>query len=158
MLDRVYGSDTSTAQIELAQSPSRHIPELIAILERENKKKPRRFAAGVAVTYAIIIAISIPLHMTGIVGSVWMLAVAGGAGFAPTALQKRAARWLSEVNDLRAVGPLAESLDKQDSGTKKLAINALIRLLPSMQHSDYGLITDNQRKLLYAGLASGGEK
>ncbi len=161
LLDRLYSEDR-TARNETKREVLNGLPvdvaELISILERENRKKKVRFIVGFILSYLPIVVLANLIHMGAMAGSFSMVAVAGGAAFAPTKLQKWAARQLAEMEDIRAVGPLAEALDKQDNGTKRVATNALIRLLPMMKYSDRDLITDKQRKLLYAAFGSGGEQ
>lgn len=159
VLDRLYCDDRSSrleAQREVLNGRTVDTSELIAILERENKKKKARFIVGFILGYLPIVVLANLIHMGAMAGSFSMAGIAAGAWFAPTRLQKFAARKLAETEDVRTVGPLAEALDKQDAGTKRVATDALIRLLPKMKYSDRDLINDRQRKFLYAGFGDRG--
>src|SRR5437588_3280910 len=84
ILDRVYSKDRlirAEAQAELSQGRVQDIETLIAVLERENKKKPVRFAIGVVLAYIPIIVLSILAHTSGMAGSMTMVAMGAGAAF-----------------------------------------------------------------------------
>jgi HEAT repeat protein len=75
-------------------------------------------------------------------------------------LQIQAARLLSQIDDVRAVGPLADALESRDlwvvSSTRTLAAEALIRLLPHVTANDEALLNSSQRECLYRALDHAG--
>ncbi len=72
--------------------------------------------------------------------------------FSLSSKQTEAARALSETNDLRAVGPLAEALDWPDASIQFVAATGLVRLLPTLNASDGNLLNAKQRASLYGML------
>jgi hypothetical protein len=58
-------------------------------------------------------------------------------------------RRLARYDDVRAIGPLAESLEWPDESVKATARTALTRLLPQLRVSDAGLLNAKQRGCLY---------
>jgi hypothetical protein len=135
---------------------SEHIAELLATVERENRKKSWRFGVAVVLIMAAMFGVYLILKWTWprmpkfpSFGYLYYLAAAGlAAYFAPTRLQKRATRELAECDDVRAVGPLAEALDKQDGATRGIAMKALQRLLPRLKESDADMLSERQLECL----------
>jgi hypothetical protein len=76
-----------------------------------------------------------------------------------TRIQREAAQALAGIEDLRAVGPLAEALEYRSPGSQPtiypVITGALRRLLPRMQASDAHLLTEPQRSCLYRALLKG---
>jgi hypothetical protein len=70
--------------------------------------------------------------------------------------QVEATHLLANIQDMRAVGPLAEALEFRDmvtySGTFDTATIALIKLLPRLQAGDANLLNERQRTCLYRAL------
>jgi hypothetical protein len=75
-------------------------------------------------------------------------------------LQIQASRILAGMEDVRAVGPLADALESRDlwmvSGTRALASSALVRLLPRLSEDDGNLLNSRQRQCLYRALDHAG--
>lgn len=75
-------------------------------------------------------------------------------------LQIQAARLLTQIDDVRAVGPLADALESRDlwvvSSTRALAAEALVRLLPQLTAADGELLNQAQRRSLYHSLEHAG--
>jgi len=72
-----------------------------------------------------------------------------------TRVQVDAAQVLAMLDDMRAVGPLAEALEYQEwqlPRARSAAAEALIRLLPRLQPKDAGLLDAHQRACLYRAL------
>jgi hypothetical protein len=132
--------------------------ELLAIVQRENKKKGWRFIVAIGLILGLFIAghyavkLLLPRFPKPIFGLYYLAAAGLAAYFAPTRLQKRATKALAHCDDVRAVGPLAEALDKQDNATRDLAISALERLLPRVQAADADFLTDHQLDCLHKAL------
>src|SRR5207244_4376068 len=67
--------------------------------------------------------------------------------------QVEAAQILASLDDVRAIGPLAEALEFVDlwqlSGTDWIAAEALCRLLPQVKSEDAALLNERQRACLY---------
>ncbi len=75
-----------------------------------------------------------------------------GTAVGSSSTYKTAASELSAIEDLRAVGPLAESLDIEATAVRAQVEEALIRLLPRLQASDAGLLNREQRVCLNKAL------
>ena len=75
-----------------------------------------------------------------------------GGVAAASKTHKKAASELTAIDDLRAVGPLAESLAIEDKRVRAQVQAALIRLLPRLQSSDAALLTPNSRASLNRAL------
>ena len=169
LVRRVYeGSpdEKRAAEALLLDGRPERTDALIAVVQRENKKKPARFgwfvAGFVALTIAIFILLTVTLtdrpNIGGFGYPIWMAAAALAATFAPTKLQKRAARALSESDDIRAVPLLIEALDKQDGATRAAAVKALTRLLPQLHASHDDSLTDAHLNILLAQMAKADDK
>jgi hypothetical protein len=134
---------------------------LIATARQENAKKPLRFAVALGVIMATMIVVSsvismlLHVQLTGVVSGFIVAALGGAAAYAPTPLQKRVMQALSEIDDVRAVGPLIEALDRQDASTARAAAGALIRLLPRLRPGDANALSDRQRAILNEALVGG---
>ena len=90
---------------------------------------------------------------------VWAAISALGAGlatqlyrFALRPQQVRLAAKLGSVDNVEAVGPLAEMVAWPDERIRSMAIAALTRLLPRMRSSDTQLLSPVQRSILYSCL------
>jgi hypothetical protein len=141
------------AEAELFAHPEEHIIELLEVLKRENKRKPRRFWTAFIGVMVLQIVLNVLLtalwhDIPSLTGAFAGLAVAIGAGFAPTKLQRETAQALAELDDLRAIGPLTGALDRQDKATIGDARKALIRLLPRLKEKDFDLLDAQQRTTL----------
>ena len=78
----------------------------------------------------------------------FIILIASMGGAAMSQSYKAAAGKLAQVNDVRAVGMLAEALGSGDRDLTAVARKALRRLLPQMQFSDAPLLTAEQRDIL----------
>lgn len=157
VLDRVYSKDPSVrsmVQREMSAAPFNYIDALIAIFERERRQKRRRLLPLSAFYYGLMIAILLFTRIGWDPVSPFGLAVLLAALSLTTERQKQAARWLSEVDDVRAVGPLLDVFDKEDFTSKPYARSALTRLLPKLKSSDRALLTDEQRASLFRTLGA----
>jgi hypothetical protein len=130
----------------------------LAEVEAESAKSPgMRFGFllaswGVIVPYLLyqvvnqIVAGNLPLTLL-------FAALAGGASqahrFALTPQQMKLASKLGSVDNLEAVGPLAEMTAWPDARLRSMAIAALTRLLPRLKSSDTQLLSVVQRTILY---------
>ena len=130
---------------------------LLEVLKRENKAKTRRFVVFAVGFTAAFIGLMVLLdaslsgdgpNIGGFGYPMWMAAAGIAAYFAPTRLQKQAAKALSGSNDIRAVPPLIEALDKQDSATRNEAVRALKGLLPLLRANHEDMLTDHQLNIL----------
>lgn len=133
---------------------------LLQVLERENRKKSRRFAQFLTLFSIAGLIVSVAfdeffhIKIGGMFGGLWMGLAGLAAYYAPTSLQKAAAAKVADSDDIRAVGPLVEALDKQDGATKKAAAKALTRLLPRLKYSD-DLLDRRQLGYLREGFRKG---
>ncbi len=154
------------AEFALLDGKPERTDALITVVQRENKKKPARFgwfAAGFLVVTLLIFLLFTTLvsgkaNIGGFGYPMWMAAAALAATFAPTGLQKRAARALSETDDIRAVPLLIETLDKQDSATRSSAVKALTRLLPQLRANHDDMLTDAHLNTLKEQMAKAEDK
>lgn len=76
-----------------------------------------------------------------------LITLFGGAA-AVSQSQKRGVSVLAQFDDVRAVGPLVDSLKYQDRTVTKTAEAALTRVLPKLRASDAEMLNDNQRDAL----------
>ncbi len=105
-------------------------------------------------------AFGLPLAFsdTNIQAGGMLLLMASGLFMIYSAARTRGiANKLSNTEDLRVVGPLAEGLELRDSYSQLTAVDALTRLLPRLQGSDTSLLNDAQRACLYRRLYSIGQ-
>jgi hypothetical protein len=85
--------------------------------------------------------------------SLWIFFILGGAStVALSQKHKEATTRLAELDDIRAVGPLAEALEFEDDQIRTIVVNALARLLPRLKASDAPLLNSEQRACLYRAL------
>lgn len=148
------------AEQALAKAGPAAAEALLAALARENAKKPKRFVWGAAIGALHCIVIATILGVLGAnpgsFGYMYvMICAACGSALAPTRLQRALARRVAALDDLRAVGPLCEALDRQDAATKKIALGELPRLLLRLRASDRALLNAEQHKALCKAMAEG---
>src|SRR5262245_54575128 len=135
--DRARRARAEEALRELAASG---VEPLLAVMEegkRLRKRHVRRIlwiAGSLLLLYCLLIVLTVwlwPGGSTGFFGG-WgsfigpMAGALAGAGF----MHNRVARLLAEQDDVRAVPPLLEALGSGDRETKRIAGQALSRLLP----------------------------
>ncbi len=125
--------------------------------EARKRRKIRRFLIAVFIAFVVcrfIHAITSPGLFSWFewVSQTLMGTLAIIGLFAMSEVQKRATKKLAMLDDVRAVGPLMEALGYIDSEVRKVAIEALLRLLPRMQASDAHFLNDVQRNCMYRAL------
>jgi len=142
------GADTAAVEAEAA--------ELIETLEHESRRKTLRFWVLVAVLVVVQVCVvtivqQISFHLEGgaFTYLYYLVAAALAAHFAPTARQKRAARSLAACDDPRAAGPLCLALTRQDGPTRRLAADAVARLLPRLAATPRPVLTEDQLGALH---------
>ncbi len=150
------------SRLALRRQGAAAVGPLVALLkaeaERRRRYRPLRF--GFYTTYILLFLAwiqyftspvnwaLIPVFILLLCGIAWQQAASPA--------QIEAAQLLAEIDDIRAVGPLAEALEFRDlarfSGTSRAAARALARLLPRLQAGDAGLVNEAQRACLYRAL------
>jgi hypothetical protein len=126
--------------------------------EDEPKKQPgMRFAFLLAV-WAIIVPFGLYQTISAFQRGDWFAVLAAGVFTAFTTQahrltltpqQTRVAARLASIDDVQAVGYLAEMTTWPDDRIKAMALSALTRLLPRMKSTDTHLLSASQRTLLY---------
>lgn len=134
--------------------------KLMATVQTEARKfrKSQAMTRSVAICFGILMGLMLLLFVThGLMRGKWdwdmltsMTGMTGVIGIAAASSKtlKTAASELSTIEDLRAVGPLAESLQIEEKTVRTQVESALIRLLPRLQASDAYLLNTEQRACL----------
>jgi hypothetical protein len=149
-------AERDAAENKIRQLGSAAVQDLLSILVRERaaRSRKRKLWGAVIICYVVLLLASAILSrnfsMLGSVGSMTGLIV---ALFAATQTQRNVARLLTEIEDLRVVGALAEALEFQDQKVGELAESSLISLLPRLKASDAGLLDAQQRNCLHRALS-----
>lgn len=140
------------------------LDELLVELERQAKihRNSRRFGQVMTwVMFSLGMLLAVKFVVGGLHTGHWSSAsdwsffssFAGLAGMgAVTKQYKNSAQQLADVDDLRAVGPLADALATGDKDMRAVAEEPLMRLLPRLQASDSALLNVTQREALVNAL------
>jgi hypothetical protein len=155
------------AKQTIGQMGPEAVEELLRVLESEARRwESRRRRRVVWLTLMAAASVAVPWLIFGLPYGEVMRTVAGLfqmafglLGFStviwltrPSRRQKKAAAALAECEDLRVVGPLAQTLAYEDRKVQNVAVSALTRLLPRLRASDADLLDDKQRTRLYNAL------
>jgi hypothetical protein len=139
-------------------------PEAQALLdnaEEERKKQPAMRFVFLLAVWGIVFPFGVFQVFDQIGQGNWHWAALFAAGsalisqahkLALTPRQTMTASRLASVDDVQAVGPLAEMTTWPDDRIKSMAMAALTRLLPRMKSTDTQLLSTTQRALLYQSL------
>lgn len=104
---------------------------------------------GLATATGLGIALVLTHHPAALVGLSGFSGLAGLAGtMAPSQQYNRIINALSQLDDIRAVGPLAEALSIPDANSRVAVARALSRLLPRLKQQDQELLNEVQRSAL----------
>lgn len=147
-----------------AASVTRHdkekADELLSILQEEAKKyRAQRAAAyGVYAAFGALMLLLLGVSMMrgisrgdwdfGDWGSYFWFFALFGSMAAMSQKHKEAASQLAQLQDIRAVGLLAEALESDDTSLKRIVTKSLPGLLRRLQASDAHLLDTEQRKIL----------
>ncbi|HLK60665.1 MAG TPA: hypothetical protein VKU00_29145 [Chthonomonadaceae bacterium] len=170
------GMRQGKAQESLPQE-EKTLEEHLAILREEVRKRKRRIYTGILAMftyYIVVITVAVLLKMGWLMSWLGIFGAVLAGLFVISQKQKDAIEALTEWEDIRAVGALAEALDYKDrymvTGTRNAGSRAeyrvdyqdgyiydkikacLIRLLPKLQSSDADLLSAEQRGSLYRAL------
>jgi hypothetical protein len=129
--------------------------EVLSLLSKETRKRTRLryFCGGLFMTLVLLgIFLAIVKHDHSVLSHVGSFAGLAIAGAAATRKQKSAALAISRFDDIRAIGPLAETLEYRDKSLLPIATQTLICLLPRMKASDAFLLNTAQRACLNRAL------
>ena len=138
--------------------------KLMATVQTEARKfrKHQAMTRSVAVCFGILMGLMVLVFIAhGLMRGKWdwdmltsMTGMTGVIGMAAASSKtlKSAASELSTIEDLRAIGPLVESLEIEEKSVRLQVEKALIRLLPRLQASDAGLLNAEQRAYLNKAL------
>lgn len=94
--------------------------------------------------------------LLGIYFTVWMIII--GSFVRSTFVHARAAKALTDFDDIRVVGRLLTAYELHNPGVTKQAEVALKRLLPKLRAEDASLLNSKQRSRLYRELATSNDK
>ncbi len=148
------------AEKQLAALGPESTDELLRVLEiegqkyrrhRRNTRKGLYIGGGILVLYlsgGIILGLT-----TGhwdMMTNLGSFGVFGGAGAAAalTPQHKSIVKVISELDDMRSVGWLADTLDTQDKEIMTTAEDTLTRLLPQLQREDAAYLDNERRRML----------
>jgi hypothetical protein len=153
--------DTQAARDDIREDLSPEARALLEQAEDDSKSQPgMRFGFLLAV-WGVVLPYCVIESIAGFAHGNWLAGFCFGAGtalvsqayrFALTPHQTRVAAHMASLDDVEAVGPLAEMLYWPDDRIKVMAAAALTRLLPRMNASDTQLLSTTQRALLYQTL------
>jgi len=111
---------------------------------------------GISLAFVIGAALVLTHHPEALAGLAGFSGLAGLAGLvAPSQKYHQIINALSQLDDVRAVGPLAEALSLQDLNSRVAAARALAKLLPRLQRED-GALLDAPQKLALQKLLNTG--
>ena len=146
--------ERARAEEAIARLGPNAVDALMAVLRREagKRKRKRRILAAVVSYMLIMTTIIIVSGKVEMIGSVTSLSSVIATLAAISQVQKNAARKLTEFDDPRTVGFLAEALHFQDKALREAAAGRLAALLPKLKASDAGLMSDEQRLCLYKAI------
>src|SRR5579871_4254225 len=130
-------SSRNIAEREAAEAAIRRlgpaaVQDLLAILAQEKiKRAQKRRGIGIAIAcyFVFMITCIILTHNPALLASLGSMSGLMVAAFAATQTQRDVALVLTQLEDLRTVGALAEALEYLDQKLCSLAENALITLL-----------------------------
>jgi HEAT repeat protein len=153
-----HSADRWTAQTELRKMPPIPLPLLLAVmvrLARVRRQAPFLLFLGLLAATFLLLGLllifdsrygrssHLPTLAAGVAGIVlmvrrWLL------------MRDAAIRALAGYNDVRAVGPLIEALqgEQTDRETRKVARELLLHLLPRVQPQNADLLTASQQEAL----------
>ena len=162
-------SSAELVEQERARKDQEYVEALLQTVQMEALKyrTSRKTNRNVAIGFGLVVAVLVVAFvMRGMRTGNWdagdwfiyfnMFTWFGGA-VAASQSHKKAASELAEIDDIRAVGPLAESLDIDDRSVRALVQSGLIRLLPRLQASDASLLNATQRACLNRALNGSNE-
>jgi len=119
--------------------------------KRRERRKPWRVARTSLLALLVYIAIIVLLQLTpfrqfpGVtaLSNAFVMMIVGS--LALSQFQVNAGKALAHLDDVRAVGPLAEMLEGSDRKTRRLVVDALTRLLPRVQPDQADLLDETHR-------------
>ena len=149
-----------TARQLRALKDQEYVENLLNTVQTEARKlrKSRRGTRYMALCFGGVIALMVAAYCVRALRTgnwdmgdwftyFFMFSSFGGVA-AASRTHKEAVSELTRIEDIRAVGPLAESLAIEDKRVRPLIHAALIRLLPRLQSSDAALLTLEGRACL----------
>ncbi len=153
-----------TAQEALNRIGPNAVGPLLALLSEERKRKNRNRPI-VRVLFLVLGALYLLLCLYWASPIMWSLIPVQAVVMvwiarllASSRLQNGATHALALLDDIHAIGPLAEALEFRDlyaySGTASMAEKALTRLLPRLQTEDAAMLDEEQRSCLWRILAN----
>lgn len=143
-------------ELQLRDSAARaqEVSSLIETLKRENARIIPRFVISLIVLMGLTGALLARVHVPDFTGLTYVPGFVMAARFASSRRLRRAVNKLSGIDDLRAIGPLLDTLALQDRRTERSVRPALIRMLPRLRQSDSELLTERQKLALYKSLTN----
>ncbi|MCW3095244.1 MAG: hypothetical protein JWL77_862 [Chthonomonadaceae bacterium] len=136
------------------------VDDMLTVLVQESRKRAswKKLSIGAGLSlFALIIAVSIYTQDISVHALFASLAPLGllFAGGTASRKQQAMAMAITQFDDVRAVGPLAEALEFPHEAVVPVAVKALIRLLPRLKASDSSLLNSAQRACLGRALQGG---
>jgi hypothetical protein len=139
-----------------------NVEELLAVLRTESEKRQKRsryYVIGIMGAFGLLciaglVVYFIKGHFPGdLFTTLSSFAGCAGVAAAVSQTQKDATAKLTEVDDVRAVGWLAEALQFGDKKLRWASLVALSRLLPRLTAQDKDLLNANQLHILCKEIA-----
>jgi len=136
------------------------IDEMLAVLRQESRKRARwkKVSIGIGVSL-IVLVLSVSIYGRSIsVQSLFALLAPLSLLFAATAAsqkQQAVVAAITQFDDVRAVGPLAEALEFPGEHIAPIVQKTLIRLLSRLKASDASLLKPAQRACLNRAIQGG---
>lgn len=140
------------------------VEALIGAFRRERPKKQMRLWLAVVLfsALALVGAKLVVIRLAGpgadaslLLGAMFPVAFGAAAAGAATPLQRRLSVLLGGCGDIRAIGPMVDILERQESALRAMVVGPLTRLLPRMVSDDGQRLTAGQRKRLASAMLLG---
>jgi hypothetical protein len=159
--------EREAAEKSIARMGPAAVEVLVGVVTQESagyRKKQRCTRYGMVAFVAAVVLPLLFIVSRGLITGVWKgmgdyftflpsMVGAMGAVAAVSQLHKNAATALASVADVRAVGTLIEVLEVDDKAVQGAAVRALTGLLPQLDASHAGLVTDEHRRILNRAIA-----
>lgn len=146
--------------IDLAPVLTMEIDALLAILLKESRKSTawKRLGIGLGILLMVLILSQGIYKQEMPFETLFRMCIPVGlicAGGVASLRQQAVAAAITQFDDVRALGPLAEVLEFRTEPIVPIAEKALIRLLPRLQAQDASLLSSAQRACLNRALEGG---
>lgn len=129
-------------------------PEAIVQALREESENRRRYTRTIQICAAAVLVISLLAAFFAYrrggefdTSAITVLVLTSGLAASFTGKHRLAVRLAATLRDKRAFGPLIDCLDSEEADVPKIAIEAMVPLLPNIEPGDAAALTEAQRNL-----------